>query len=175
MRRVCRWLSRRTSWVFVRRGRWLLGLECVPFRGIMLRTAGLGRDYRDPAEFSLSRPELSVKKIVLGDSTVNSQAKHLAPIDCRILGQLPSLVAHCCVTKYDDGSPRVPGWFTTGTKGAAWQVTVKDPDSGAKMVLTGNTLDDAFALAELMLGAEEAPWEVDPYLASQTKRKRKNG
>ena len=146
----------------------------MPFRGVQLRTIRLGAGIRDEVILSVPAPEFSMRKIVLGQGAEASKSKHLAPIDCRILGQLPNLVAHCCVTRYDDEAPRSPGWFTVATKGAAWVVTVKDPDAGAKMVLTGNTLDDAMALAELMLGSEEAPWEIDPFLKSQGKRKGKS-
>jgi hypothetical protein len=90
--------------------------------------------------------------------------RHLAAIESNVFTKLMGLVAHCCVTKYDDGDPRKPGWFTVKTMGSAWVVQVKDPDSAMSLSATGQTLDDALALADLLLTAEEAPWEPDPFL-----------
>lgn len=119
-------------------------------------------------------PEFKVKKKTVGSvSSDGSAAKHLAPIESTVFTRLFNLVAHCCVTRYDDGDPRRPGWFTTKTAGSAWVVQVKDPDGCCSMSAIGNTLDDALALADLLLGSEEAPWEPDPFLKKMGAEKKK--
>ena len=96
--------------------------------------------------------------------------RHLAAIESNTFSKLHNLVSHCAVTRYDDGEPRKPGWFTVKTMGSAWVIQVKEPDACLQMTATAQTLDDALALADLLLGAEEAPWEPDPFLRSQTKK-----
>lgn len=114
-----------------------------------------------------------MRRIKPGGSAEGSPAKHLAAVESDVLSRLPNLVSHCCVIKYDDGESRRPGWWTVKTMGSAWVVEVKDPDSCCRIQATGNTLDDAMALADLLLGAEQAPWEPDPWLASSQARGKK--
>lgn len=99
--------------------------------------------------------------------------KHLAAVESNVFAKLTSLVAHCCVTRYDDGEPRKPGWFTVKTMGSAWVVQVKEPDTCLQLQATAQSLDDALALADLLLGSEEAPWEPDLFLRSQAARSKK--
>jgi len=75
--------------------------------------------------------------------------------------------------QYEDGEPRVPGWFTVKTMGAGWVVQVKDPDSCCSFSVVGRTIDEAFATAALLLGCEEAPWEPDSFLAASAARNKK--
>jgi len=96
--------------------------------------------------------------------------KHLAAMESNVFDKLHNLVAHCAVTRYDDGDPRRPGWFTIKTMGSAWVVQVKEPDACLQMSATAQSLDDALALADLLLGAEEAPWEPDPFLKLQARK-----
>lgn len=110
-------------------------------------------------------------------ATEPAQAKdgpsHLAPIESDILSKCHNIVAHCCVTRYDDGEPRVPGWVTLKTQGSAWVVQCKDPDGCCSLQAIGQTLDDALALADLLLGAESAPWEPDRFLQAQKRERKK--
>lgn len=92
---------------------------------------------------------------------------HLAAVESTVFSRLFNLVQHCCVTRYDDGDARKPGWFTVKTMGSAWVVQVKDPDAAVSLSATAQNLDDALALADLLLGSEEAPWEPDPFLKAQ--------
>jgi len=112
----------------------------------------------------LTLPEPEMKRRVVGGGGSDSPHQHLAPIESDVLTRFPSLVAHCCITRYDDGEPRKPGWVTIKTLGSAWVVQAKDPDACASLTATGPTLDEALTLADLLLGAEEAPWEPDPFL-----------
>lgn len=89
---------------------------------------------------------------------------HLAAVESNTFTKMANLIQHCCVTRYDDGDPRKPGWFTVKTMGSAWVVQVKDPDAGLQLSATAQFLDDALCLADLLLGSEEAPWEPDPFL-----------
>jgi len=118
--------------------------------------------------------EAKVKKRVPNPTAPENGAfAHNASIETKLFKDCPQFVSHLTTTRYDDGTPRQPGWVSIQTRGAAWIVTVKDPDAGAKLNATGNTLDDALALAELLLSSEEAPWEVDPFLQGQQKKKKK--
>lgn len=124
--------------------------------------------------YSFPPPEVSaVKKKVPGSASSASLASHLAPLESSVFGTLFNLVSHCCVTRYDDGDPRQPGWFTVKTLGSAWAVQVKDPDSCCQMQAIGNTLDDALGLADLLLGSDEAPWEPDPWAKKKAAEKKK--
>lgn len=91
-------------------------------------------------------------------------AVHSAAIETTVLQALPNLVKHMCVTRYDDGLPRRPGWVTVKTYGAAWVIQVKDPDSCLSLTVTQQSLDDAMALADVLLGSDDAPWEPDSFL-----------
>lgn len=99
-----------------------------------------------------------------------SDARHLAAVESVMFSGHQSLVSHCCVTKYDDGDVRQPGWWTVKTMGSAWVVEVKDPDTAARLVVVQQTLDEALTLAALLLESEEAPWEPDQWLAQQKAR-----
>lgn len=99
--------------------------------------------------------------------------KHLAAMESNVFHRLPALVAHCSVCRYDDGEARKPGWFTIKTMGSAWVVQVKEPDACLQLQATAQNLDDALALADLLVGSEEAPWEPDPFLKSAAARSKK--
>lgn len=163
-RKPRRWAARSSFRVLV----WRKGREFevwfAPRQGFTCCTV---RDRRPDGIVVLTRlrpPEIPVKKKIVGAAAGTSSALHLAPLDGVVLGKFPALVAHCAVTRYDDGEPRRPGWFTVKSMGSAWCIQVKDPDAAASMTAIGNTLDDALTLAELLLGAEEAPWEPDAFL-----------
>lgn len=88
-------------------------------------------------------------------------------------GHLP-LVEHCACRRWEDGSPRQPGWITIGTAGGSWTVTVKEPDACASFRVVAPTLDQALDTATLLLACDEAPWEHDRFLqGQQTKQKKK--
>jgi len=112
-------------------------------------------------------PEATMKKRVVNPSPGPNGPQHLAAVESDVLVKFPALVAHCAVTRYEDGDPRRPGWFTIKTLGSAWVIQVKEPDAAASLTATGQSLDDALTLAELLLSSEEAPWEPDPFLKKQ--------
>lgn len=100
--------------------------------------------------------------------------QHLAAMESVLFSKMHPLVAHCCCTQYDDGSARKPGWWTVKTMGSAWVVEVKDPDTCSRLVVVQQSVDDALALASILLESDEAPWEPDPWLkAAESKAKKK--
>lgn len=94
-----------------------------------------------------------------------AHATHLAPMESDILSKCHSLVQHCAATQFDDGTPRKPGWFTIRTRGSAWEIEIKDPETCSRLVVIQQSLDDALALATVLLDSEDAPWESDPWLS----------
>jgi len=58
--------------------------------------------------------------------------------------------------------------------GSMWRVIAKDPDSGMQLIVYMPSLDDALLSLELLLGADEAPWEPDPYARPKGSPKKKN-
>lgn len=113
------------------------------------------------------------RRVLKSHEATEGKVVHAAALESNVFTKLHQLVAHCAVTRYDDGEPRRPGWFTVKTMGALWVVQVKDPDAAASLSATGATLDDALVLADLLLSAPDAPWEPDPFLASPPARGRK--
>lgn len=147
-------------WYVPRRGYYphaLVRLGGGPIAGVLFAPPGFG----------------AMKRKIVGGGPSSTLASHLAPLESAVFGKLFNLVSHCCVTKYDDGEPRQPGWFTVKTSGSAWVVQVKDPDGCCQMSAIGNTLDDALALADLLLGSDEAPWEPDPWAKRKATEKKK--
>lgn len=115
-----------------------------------------------------------MKRRKLGE-TLATEYQHLAPLESTVLSKLHNLVKHVAIVKYDDGTPRTPGTWMLKTMGIAYVVVVKDPDACAQLQCTGATVDDALSMADLLLGSEDAPWEVDSWaLARQPKGKRKS-
>lgn len=168
-----RWLCTRRVRQWARRSTFTLWLSWLdrtvevlyqPRTGYIPMGVTKGRGGRGPVIAVYAEPEVTMKRkstVVTGSAGGPS---HIAPIDCTTLSQFPSLVAHCCVTRYDDGEPRRPGWLTIKTLGAAWIVQVKDPDGACGLTATSQTLDDALTLAELLVSSDDAPWEPDPFL-----------
>lgn len=116
--------------------------------------------------------EMKMKKRV-PRQTGNDGPEHIAAIESALLGAHHSIVKHCCITRYDDGSPRVPGWVSIKTIGGVWQVEAKDPDTCQFLRVQQPSLDDALTLMALLLDSEDAPWEHDPWAARQKGPKRK--
>jgi hypothetical protein len=93
------------------------------------------------------------------------------PATSVILAKVPAMRAFVTDTAYEDGSPRVPGYFTLRNRVACFEVTLYDPDSGCRLPVRGSDLDKALQMAEQLLGVEEAPWEVDQYLLGQLEQR----
>lgn len=93
--------------------------------------------------------------------------------DSKILAKLPTLCEWLAATTYEDGSPRTPGYLWLSNRVVAYEVTLFDPDSCCKMPCLGRTLDEALALAETHLRAEDAPWQQDGYMVARRDGKKK--
>lgn len=179
---------RGNRWIGRRPGRWLPRAVCTfevltrdrkfvmavrPFRGIC-RVAVWSHQFGGSAFVPqlLGRSEWPVMKKVKRED--RASVKNLAALETEVLREHLALVEHCCCLQYEDGTPRQPGWVILRTSGAAWQVTVKDPDSASSFTVVDKTVDGALGNAALLLGCEEAPWEPDAYLAkshgSKTKK-----
>lgn len=173
IRRPRRFLPRRVAHFEVRGRRGLkFGLTWTPFKGIR---ATAFQDPLHPAPWPYWRTyarELVVKKKG-GAKSPETLSPHLADRHSVVFAKLVALIEHCACVRYDDGDPRRPGWVTIRTQGSSWSVQVKDPDSACSLQAVGVTLDDALALACLLLEQEETPWEHDPWLAQSNKKGKK--
>lgn len=116
--------------------------------------------------------EVPVKKrVVKGGAGSVGGPVHLAPVETEVLSKFPRLVEHLVTTRYADGEPRQPGLVMVDVQGATWRLRVTEPDVSARLTCLAESLDDALALAELHLGSDDAPWEVDSYAAARKKKK----
>lgn len=97
------------------------------------------------------------------------------PLESAVLKKFPRVLEFLIATAYDDGTVRTPGSLRVDNKLLWLTITLYDADAGMRLPCTGSTFDDALSLAEKLLGAEEAPWEVDRYLTEQLQRKVKKG
>lgn len=177
-----------------RRSSWRRPRRWVPRRHVIMRMIGVvlvvevqykpflgywwSRTYRSDSTRAVplsvrDQPEVHVKRKDVRMTASPDGPSHLAAVESQVFSMLHNVVSHCSITRYDDGLPRKTGWVTIKTMGAAWVVQVKDPDGCCSMSLTAQTLDDALALADVMLGADDAPWEPDPFLKRSDTAKRK--
>jgi len=98
---------------------------------------------------------------------------HFADVESVIFAKLHPIVAHLAVARYDDGTARQPGTLMIRTVGASWQVTAKEPDVAAQLVITAPTLDDALAALCLALESDQTPWQPDPWASNKKAPKRR--
>lgn len=144
---------------------WLL-VQWLPREGYWVVASGeVGKPYTQPFYFN---PRYQ------GDAMKRRQAAR--PGDT-VIPALPSASVHwpklpairefISATKYDDGTPRTPGYITVRNRVTMYEVTMYDPDGAARICTRAPKLDDALSLMEQLLGVEDAPWEHDRYLAEQ--------
>ena len=67
---------------------------------------------------------------------------------------------------------RSPGLLIMRASKDGWQLTLKETTACAMLRVTGRTLDEAWLLADALLGDPAAPWETDPYEAGKRGRSR---
>lgn len=111
-----------------------------------------------------------MKRVKVGGATPDDGSSHLAGLETAVFGKLFPLVAHCAVTRYDDGQPRTPGQLQVKTQGSSWSVQVVDPDSCAFFTALATSLDDSLALASVLLESDNAPWEIARWLMAKKKK-----
>lgn len=167
------WLPQAACCLHVRSHSWVLVLWHTPGIGYMperFHRVGCSRASDRVWDWGV----VDVKKRTIGTASANSRGvEHLAPVETKVLSVLTNLVSHMATVRYDDGETRQPGQLILKTQGAAWVVVVKDPDACAQLQCVGQTLDDALALADLLLGAEDAPWELDRWAADRARKSKK--
>lgn len=95
------------------------------------------------------------------------------PSHSKLLAKQTLLCEFLSATKYDDETPRQPGylWLTNDTTG--YTVHLFDPDSASRLLCRGGTIDEAFLLAETGLGLENAPWVPDRFLQARLEGSKK--
>lgn len=181
--RVVRWRRRTTvyrpgQWSPPHREAWLRVvtdrrwyLLCKqPHWGWVLASSGLaGQPFTSP-DHVVPQEEWRVKKrapLVTGAHIIVPPL----PAKSLMLNKTPLLREWLSATSYEDGSPRVPSYVTLRNRGATYEITLYDPDQGARLVVAGPEIDHVLMALEQLLGVDEAPWEIDKYLAEQlTKR-----
>jgi len=94
------------------------------------------------------------------------------PSDSKTLKAFPTLRAFLTARSYEGGGVRLPGKIWLEGNALGFQVTLKDVDQALQVSVRASTLDDVFAAAELLLGADKAPWEVDQWQAGKQAEKK---
>ena len=97
------------------------------------------------------------------------------PLDAssKLFGKLSLVCEFLTSTAYDDGTPRTPGYVTWRNRGGSFEITAYDPDAGLRCAVRHMTIDGAWAALDVLIGATEAPWEIDQYLTDQLLKKKK--
>lgn len=172
-KKIKQWTPRTGErWLRVVSGdRWYL-IQWLPREGWWITSAGIEGPAGSGQYYSAPRYQGDAMK----RRNLNEGGKATTPALpslSTILGKLPALREFVTATSYDDGSARVPGYFTFRNRGIVFEVTVYDPDSGTRLAARAPKIDEALCLIEQLLGVEEAPWEIDQYLTDQLLRRAK--
>lgn len=86
----------------------------------------------------------------------------------------PELATWLCDGTYEDGAEKGEVTVTFRRNATTIMATLKIADGGLCLRANGDTPDDALVALELMLKAQQVPWERDPYpLGRQTKGRKK--
>lgn len=116
-----------------------------------------------------SEPPYSLEQTTMKRRSVALSLMPVAelPRESVLFRKLPHLVEFLSAVMYEDSSARVPGYYTFRNRGASYEVTLYDPDSGSRLPCNGATIDEAFATAEKLLAAPDTPWVPDRWLMSE--------
>jgi len=114
------------------------------------------------------------KRVAVSGGGDGNRPCHLAALDSPAFKLFPRILEHLAVTRFEDGSTRLPGTVICRVESANWKVIAKEPSSQLQLTVIGATIDDALAGLELLLGSEEAPWDDDPNAWVPKPRGRKN-
>lgn len=170
--RVCRYLPKGKCYFKVLTPAASFALQAVYGKGICVMhraTRAAHFELLDTPCWEWEYPAMAIRKRQVQTTDV----QHLAAVESVIFSDMMSLIEHCCLRKYEDGTDRECGWFTIKVTGAAWVVQVKDPDSATSFSAVADTLDKALGTAALLLACDEAPWEPDQFLARMKAEKKK--
>lgn len=158
-------------WTVVQPGRWRWVFGWRPWFGLQLLRSGpvtpegpATIQYRRLEAYGMKRPS---------SGSGGGTGRHQAAMETERWRDHMALVEHMAIVQYDDGTPRQPGYVTVRTQGRAWVVDVKDPDTCLSFRVLSESLDAALEQAALLLTAEAAPWEPDPWLRARNREKKK--
>lgn len=170
--RIRRWLPRSVKLYYLDTPTMRVTLHWLPHHGVWpvaytpLTGAECGTVYHNPRPkgSSMIRRQVAVTPgtVPLGVGAASV-----------VLAKFPKLREHMSCRAYDDGSIREPGYIWVKTSLTAWVITIFDPDAGARLPVQAATLDECLALAERLLSADDAPWEIDDYLRDRMAKKKK--
>lgn len=140
----------------------ILRFAWVPWFGLCLHSESDAKTlkvvyvtYRQPAG------ELSMKKReALGLGGVPTPA---ASATSTMLNKVPTIREYLTATSYEDQSLRQVSALRLTTRGGMWTVTLTDPDTMARLVMTAAECDKCLLSLETILQAPDCPWERDPY------------
>lgn len=165
------WMPRQRCEYFLYVGGWEYSIKFVPNKGRWCSGVRPRGTFGPFAPLWLAEGEPMERRKIKGGGAGGGGASHLAAVETVTLDKFPRLVEHLTVTRYSDGEPRQPGLLMVDVQGATWRIRLTEPDAPARLTCLGETVDDAFALAELHLASQEAPWEPDTYAMSRKKKK----
>jgi len=171
-RRYNRLPQSREKWFYTaRREQWILW-HWRPRVGYVIRALGTGPvPGRDPSyTWGLKEEQMAfARREQAGQKLPQPQL----PQESKLLGKLGQLVAFVSDVKYDDNSPRTPGYFTLRNRVFTYELTLYDPDAGLRVAVRDTTVDGVFAAGNALLLAPDAPWEQDDYLTGLLAKKPK--
>ncbi len=153
-------------------GKWEYHLQWQPRRGLYVLSAGpLGSTELAAKTLYPDLWSQQMKRLSLGQP--DGGGRQPLPSDSVLFKKLPRLMEFITQLAYEDGTPRAPGYYWVKTDATAFIVTLFDEDACARLPCRGATVEDAFGLADKLLGAENAPWEVDQWMMERKAKKKK--
>lgn len=97
----------------------------------------------------------------------------LAVDDVEAFKPLPNLRKFLLDQTYEDsGQERRTGTIILSARAGAWVATCKEPTPCLMLKVQAASLDELWITLDDMLGAEDAPWEHDPYEAARKPKKK---
>lgn len=153
-----RWVPRGKFRYYLLTADWAVVIDGLPFRGQFASEYRRKTWGRSPGDGEVlerhKRPSMKRVKV-----TERGRVKHLAPLETEVFRDVFPIVEALAALQYDDGTPRQPGYLGVWVQGSGWVVRLIDKDADAQLTVEGKTLDEAFNVLSLILGAEDAPWE----------------
>lgn len=89
-----------------------------------------------------------------------SQDTRLAMPDEDFARLYPTITDYLASIRWDDGSPRVASTLTVFLQDGGVKVAVNDKDGDRGLFVTAESLEEALALAERALQADNPPWRA---------------
>lgn len=162
----------REVFLTIRRPPWDWGVVWRPWKGFLVFSRRRVSDHGDPLAWAIFQEIHSVPMPKRKFDTSNLVPDDL-PSESKLLHKCPLLRQFITARSYEGGGVRLPGrfWFEAGSLGFA--ITLIDVDNALRCVVRAGAIDDVFAAAELLLGAENGPWEVDQFQADRKAKKPK--